>query len=334
MQYIDLPIDLNLVPAECIAKRAFSFYDRLIAYLLLPALGSFLLVLLAAVVVAQSPRSGWSLGALLSSSASWSLHIWMLLVVYPMISSATFRVFDCLPLRGVSYLRADSNLLCDDSPTRATWRWVGIASVIVYCLGMPLFLLYVVRLYTKRRGRRQYESATRYWRQRVSLLIASYRHDYWWFESFDLIRKLILASVVQVMWPNTKTQLWFGNAIAAGTLLVTVQLQPYQSLHCQRAQVLVQSQLLFTYMSAQVFFHEPMDERKAATFAAGDIFLMAGNCALFGFLLAIVWLGARTAFKSRQLRDRDGFEVHAPRLGGSLDFHLFLSQCATVRGFK
>ena len=97
----------------------------------------------------------------------------------------------------------------------------------------------------------------RWWRQRCSLLLAGYKYSFWWYESVDLIRKVVLASVVLVVQPNTRLQLWFGSIVAAVSLMTVIQMRPYQSVHCQCAQTITQVQILFTYLASQVFFHDP-----------------------------------------------------------------------------
>ena len=80
---------------------------------------------------------------------------------------------------------------------------------------MPLLTFIVTRRY--RRSER---------RACTLLLSGNYKLEFWWFESYEMLRKLLLASVVLVVWPNTSYQLWFGSLISVATLAITIQNNP------------------------------------------------------------------------------------------------------------
>ena len=52
----------------------------------------------------------------------WTVIVWLLLVEYPMICRAALATFDCAPLRGEFYLRADARQLCYDGE----WTEAGV----------------------------------------------------------------------------------------------------------------------------------------------------------------------------------------------------------------
>ena len=134
-----------------------------------------------------------------------------------------------------------------------TREGVALTSMAVYCVGTPIALFLMTRRYVALRGDRRRWRAARWWRKRATLLFTSYKYSYWWFESIDLLRKLLLASIVLFVMPNTRTQLFFGALVSTVALLIVMQLAPYHSPHCQRAQIIVHVQILFTYLTAQVF---------------------------------------------------------------------------------
>ena len=142
----------------------------------------------------------------------------------------------------------------------------------------------------------------------------------------DLVRKLLLSSVVLVVWPGQRLQLMFGTLIAAATLLVTVQYQPYSSTLCQKAQALTQIQLLVTYVSSQVFYEDARFPVEDDTRQTLDLSLVAFNCGVFLFFILIICRGARAvAISKHKLYTSDGFRVQAPTLSHGHDYHLFLS---------
>ena len=346
VRFVNLPLDLELIPIDCLAGHLLSYYQRLLMTLLLPVGGSIAIVTLAIIARSltaarrrigrrcrhgasgQTARTLPSLTRLLASPMSWTLHVWMLLIVYPTLCSKTIAVFSCVELRDAAYLRADPALQCD-TPEWWGWAIVCVASIAVYCLGIPGAFWLVTRRYAALRVGLLTTSRAYWWRARISLLLSSYRYDAWWFESFDLLRKLLLASVVLVAWPNTHFQLCFGTIVAAGSVLVTLQLQPYRHPSCQWLQVAAQLQVFFTYVTASVFYRDPRlpdDDRESAEETMSDVVLIAVNSTCFFALLVITCRGIRSSVASpERLVDSDGDDVPAPRLSEGSSFHLFLS---------
>ena len=237
----------------------------------------------------------------------------------------------CVELRGYAYLRADQGEQCDTPQ----WRfWLVISSLFaaLYCVGIPLGFWYA--------SSRQFVLASgEWWRPRVALLRASYSDRFWWFETLDLLRKFALASLVVHVEPGTKVQLWFGSVVASTSALVYLKLAPYRSTTCQQVQLVVQLQVLFTYLAASVFYQEPdaavgprsnvatnATKFPAASLAAqvtpADMILVLANLFCFLLLVGVMlrdWAGAR----ARLLRGVNGrVDVPALRAG---EFHLFLS---------
>jgi len=142
-----------------------------------------------------------------------------------------------------------------------------------------------------------------------------------------MLRKLVLASVVLVVWPNSRIQLSFGLLVSVSTLLVTIQLRPYVASSCQRAQILAQLQVMFTYVAAQIFFYDPRTilDDEDASYQVADIILVCFNCLIFLFLAVMLVRGVQTAVTSRVLLDEYGMEMQAPALKPGHDFHIFLS---------
>ena len=69
------------------------------------------------------------------------------------------------------------------------------------------------------------------------VLLQSYRTEAAWFEGVDLLRKSLLTSVVLLVAPNTRLQLWFGSFVASVSVVVVAIANPYRSRICQCLQV-------------------------------------------------------------------------------------------------
>ena len=121
-------------------------------------------------------------------------------------------------------------------------------STMIYCLGIPLCAWGVSSWARHSKGA--------WLKPRVGLLLASYQDHYHWFEAVDLLRKFFLTCVVLRVSPGTKVQLWFGSLVAVVSALVYQRLSPYRSELCQKLQLVVQLQIVFTYLAANVFYRE------------------------------------------------------------------------------
>ena len=67
----------------------------------------------------------------------------------------------------------------------------------VYCIGIPCLAYGAARANHTKRGRR---------RRQVLMLLSSYKREFWWFESLDLVRKCLLTSVVLIVDPDSLLQ--------------------------------------------------------------------------------------------------------------------------------
>ena len=266
----------------------------------------------------------------LNSPTSWTLHIWMLLVLYPTLCTKSFEIFSCVELFDQSFLRADPGLMCE---TAEWWGWltVSVVSIAIYCLGIPSVMFFCVSRYASLRNRQLTSSSAYWWRSRIPLLLSSYTYDAWWFESFDLIRKLLLASVVRLAWPDTALQLAFGTITALASLLIILVKNPYHKPRWQRLQTTIQLQLIMTYIAATALFQDPrlplplhLDADEATD--TEGLLLVSINCIGFAGLALFTCLSLHfVATHTGRLKDTHGLVIIAPPPRAQAGFHLFLS---------
>ena len=179
--------------------QTLSFYHRLVGTLLAPLVISACLLALAALVVRGRCAS---FSALVNSPASWTLHIWLCLLLYPVISQRSVAIFDCIQLRNALYLRADPEVQCTGNGPWLGWVFVGCIGITVYCVGIPVAAFLAARQQGGYHSIVPDGAATH--RKRVALLLSSYHDAFWFFESLDLLRKFVLTSVVVIVAPNSK----------------------------------------------------------------------------------------------------------------------------------
>ena len=65
------------------------------------------------------------------------------LLMYPGLTTRIFSVFRCFKVQGVGwFLEKDFSIQCFDSSTHQTLLALGVAGLVVYVAGFPLFLLF------------------------------------------------------------------------------------------------------------------------------------------------------------------------------------------------
>ena len=101
-----------------------------------------------------------------------------------------------------------------------------------------------------RQTSRKHASPERMQRSRVALLTNTYKDQYHYWEAVDLMRKLVLTSVVLLVGPDTILQLWFAAATGLVFLVLYLGLSPYRDEASGRIQLAALVQLEFTYVSS------------------------------------------------------------------------------------
>ena len=99
----------------------------------------------------------------------------------------TAAAFVCLPYYDENVLAADPHIRCgSQSEEWLKGAAIAAATILLFCIGLPLALLLLVRAWSRGTARQQ---------QRVGLLTHSYCGHARYFESFDLMRKWCLSAV-------------------------------------------------------------------------------------------------------------------------------------------
>lgn len=196
------------------------------------------------------------------------VQIWLLLVWYPVMGRRTFGAFDCLELEGRMFIRADPSIACyeDDWIRNLTLPMLGIVCIILVPGAFVLATSGQLRLATcmleRLFGRSTLDETAAHKKQigatprRSRLLLSSYKAQFWWFESFELLRKVLCASVLLIVQPDTPFQVAAGAIFSLLFYLFYSQMSPYKSLVCGRLQRVALLQLVITYMTAQALFDD------------------------------------------------------------------------------
>ena len=170
-------------------------------------------------------------------------------------------------------LRDDPFEACDEGNWPG-WAAAAAVGVVIYGFGMPFAALTLCRLF--RNG-----SADS--RERVALLVDSYKSHFWATEVYILAYKFVLTGFIpSASWSEPRIQIWLGvigNLIAS---LWVLQSKPFRSKLCNAAALTALLPLLVTYVSAFLFLPNPAAAglRIDLNSWAGSL-LVVINCACF-----------------------------------------------------
>lgn len=183
----------SILSLECATGTRVGFLLMLISTLLAPLLVTLAILLLGALVWLVTPPAAerrWpSVLPLLHQPQVTNLVFWLLLLLYSSVCQRTALAFVCMEYAdGAQLLAKDTSLVCYES--RDWWAAAGLslASITIFCVGLPLLLLVVVR-----RGRHGSTSQ----QKRIGLLVHSYSASAWYYESLDLLRKWLRVRVTR-----------------------------------------------------------------------------------------------------------------------------------------
>ena len=163
----------------------------------------------------------------------WDKHVSMVLLltflVYSSVSSVLFMSYACEDLEdGKNYLRADYRIECD-SPKHKGFQVYAAFMVVVYTVGIPTF--YAVLLFRDRKVLRHdqadWEETARV--SSISDLWKPYKPSRFYYEVIECGRRVLLASVVVFIYPNTAAQIAISLLMAFVFVVVSEALAPYAS---------------------------------------------------------------------------------------------------------
>ena len=139
--------------------------------------------------------------------------------MYPHLSSNILSVFNCRDLGETGiYLRGDYSVSCDSDNYRSTY-YLAIVGVIFIPIGVPIFFAALI-----------YHRDNDWLKQPSFFLYGNFLPKWRYFEVIDLIRKLLLTSIVTYIGEvDSTTQCLFLLVIDTASLVVLAYSKPYQN---------------------------------------------------------------------------------------------------------
>lgn len=136
----------------------------------------------------------------------------LIFLMYPSITNKIFDSFHCREVGpGTSVLIADYSVTCtQDGQMTAEYSTLTMASSLLVALwpvGIPVMLF--TQMYRARKLIREQDEETL---QQYSFVIGDYKAEFWWWESIELSRKLVLAGLIGLLGRGT-----IGQSVLAVT---------------------------------------------------------------------------------------------------------------------
>jgi hypothetical protein len=184
-------------------------------------------------------------------------------LVYPTFSSVFFQTFNCREIDQDRFLVSDVSIDCDSSE-HASAEVVAGLMIFTFSIGLPV--LYLALLYPHRRSLTMLASHTDVMdaghqpssNEALKFLYSDYKPRFWWWESIEIARKLVLTGALVQFEKGSLVQLVLAMVIIILHMLVLAHFKPYKR---ARDGVLA----LFTYsMLLMVFFGAVLLSAQAA----------------------------------------------------------------------
>lgn len=169
----------------------------------------------------------------------WSVFL-LLFLVYPSVSQTVFETFVCNHFNVTDIdvseyvLRSDFRTDCSASPERTWWIFYAVLMVFAYPFGVVI--LYAVNLGKFRKLVKGRERGAAELRRltRISFLIYPYKPNMYWYETYELLRKLFQTSFIGLLpTPSPENQgllALIAQNVTVLAIIVLCYLKPYRKL--------------------------------------------------------------------------------------------------------
>jgi len=255
----------------------------------------------------------------------WELFFFMLLVIYPSVSRVSLQMLNCFNIDQHSYLTADFNIDCS-TPRYKRYKLAGWICVAGYVVGIPLCML----------GFLHFGREHPVWEQRVHILYASYTPRFWWFEIYDLMRKLFLTGLIIFIRPDTSTQIAVGTAFCMLSVAVHAGCYPFTTRSDNRLQYLALMCILWTMFIGLLLRVDVGASDEDFNMTTLSYILIISNVALVSILVPLAIPKFGQLLHTRLKRSWRGFKLWQKllmkKLMGKDSFKLYIRPIGSFEG--
>ncbi|KAM3570220.1 hypothetical protein VYU27_007700 [Nannochloropsis oceanica] len=209
---------------------------------------------------------------------------WIILLIYPAVSRVVLESVNCRTLdNGRMYLVADFTINCH-SRYYLNHMPLIVLALAVYPIGIPLMFFLLLK----------YRRNAHPWEENLSFLYKAYKRQYWWFEIYELIRKLFLTGLIIFIAAGTATQVAIACLVCAVTMCLHLRLAPYEERGDDILQAFSLAEILLVTYCA-LLLKLDLTGSDAASVRVFDILLISTNA-----LVVLVIMPASFYVQSRQ----------------------------------
>jgi len=231
-------------------------------------------------------------------SASAKMIITLLLLLYPSIANQAFTMFRCRTVDGLGtkqILEKDYSVECYVGD-HAQYLFVAIAAIVVYAVGVPVALYYM--LWNNRHHLHDDDgiisNREKEVRSRLGNFFLQYEESFWYFEILVLIFKLTLTGLFCIIARDSPFQVVLAFFVCSVYAMVLLRHTPYLTPDADLLALVTSAALALTLLTGYVVtatnaFLKDQPEKLDESIYVMDIFLIAINAlpfAIFIFNLA------------------------------------------------
>jgi hypothetical protein len=176
-------------------------------------------------------------------SVQWNLFCMICFFIYPNTSRVMLGMFNChelqvTPTETKHFLRSDYSIECYEGSYNA-YMGIAILGVLIYPIGIPVFFTKVLYGYATVTLDGFVVMANDPGAQRMLMhpiiaerfgfLYDRFRQEYWWYETCEMVRKLMIGSISMFIMPGTPTQVCVTIAFATWFLCQQLYCWPFKT---------------------------------------------------------------------------------------------------------
>eukprot|EP01050_Picozoa_sp_SAG11_P002364 SAG11_NODE_118_length_15921_cov_30.283448_3_plen_550_part_00 len=269
---------LSMINVGCISTL--TFYNKFFFATGLPVLMG-----LGCLAVFQILKSGKDeQGITRARNIVVQMVFFILFLIYPFVSQTVFSGFNCRQLGDYeAWLGADYQISCD-TLAHVLYLAVAILAVGLYPVGIPLGTLFLLI-----RSRKEMAVENSPARLRYSFLVSDYKPEYYYWETLEMLRKVILTGLLIFLARGSILQLVVGILITFVFLLATARNMPYESMTSNRFKLATESALLLTLIFA-ILLKVDLSKEDIDEFSVGMI-MLANNTLIPAMTLFMALVG-------------------------------------------
>ena len=151
----------------------------------------------------------------------------VLYIIWPGICRTAFEMFACQEVCGISVMRIDLDEKCWVGRHATFISVLGIPMILLYVLGLPLFVLISIKLMHDKalRTNKKIEEMKghRTWGRYFSM----FRKDLWWWEGTVAVRKIMIVTIGVFGTSMGTMQVHLTGLCIVIVMLLTVKVQPF-----------------------------------------------------------------------------------------------------------